>query len=255
MKSIVTKIYSNSKNQIVQDILSTYKQKTYLIVNFIYFANLKKFIIDEKTFNKQYFKTLQTCDFLLPDGIALRTFLKSKHNLSVENFNWTDFTPFFLQETSNLKTHIAFYTVYDEKIWKTKSDFAKVEKYIKDNFQFQEMFGFLSHYSQRWQDFDFSSYRKSLNKWDFDLKIFLVWLWTPFQEIWIEENLEFFKQNNILVLNVGWLFDFRSWFEKRAPNWLRTLNLERARRFFQSPKKNFWKVLTSFKLAFELFKK
>lgn len=255
MEKIIFKIYCKSRDQLLDDILKTYNEEKFAIINFIYFANLKRFLLNKKNFHKKYYKSLKDAHFLLPDGIALKIYLKIKFKISIENLNWTDFSPYFLEKTSNLKRHIAFYTVYDEKIWKKKSDFKKVEGHIKENFKPHSLIWFLSHYSKRWKDFDFNLYQKSLDWDNFDLKILLVWLWTPFQELWIQENIEFFQKNNILIMNVGWLFDFWSWFEKRAPKFVRNLNMERARRFIQSPKKNLWKVLDSFKLLLELAKK
>jgi N-acetylglucosaminyldiphosphoundecaprenol N-acetyl-beta-D-mannosaminyltransferase len=79
-------------------------------------------------------------------------------------------------------------------------------------------------------------------------------LWTPFQEIWVNKNLNFFKQNWILVMNVGGLFDFWVGFEKRAPKLVRKLNWEWAWRLLQNPKKNWQKVKDSIKLLKYLIK-
>ena len=251
MSKLTDKIFTWTKEDISKKILNFYKKNNYCIVDFIYFANLSKFILDQEHSN--YKNALKNCNFLLPDGIALKIYLKRKFNKSLkENLNWTDFTPYFLNflKQNNKKINLSIYTVYDEKIWKQKDDTKAVEKYIQDNFWIKNISSFISHYKNRWQYFNFNDYKKTLK--NNEMNLFLVWLGSPFQEIWTEQNKQFFQENNILVINVGWLFDFWSEFEKRAPKIILKLNLEWLWRLFQSPKKNYKKVLESFKLFKEI---
>ncbi len=253
MQSIIKKIYTQDKENLVQDMLDIYKKEKFLVVDFIYFASFYKHILKLK--DTSYSISLENSHFLLPDGIALRTYLDKKFKIKADNLNGTDFTPYFLDKVCTSKTHIAFYTVYDEKIWKKKEDIHIVEDHIKNNFKHKKLDSFVSHYSTRGDDFNFSYYANSLKQWDFDVKIFLVGIWTPFQEKWVQEHIDFFKENSILVMNVWGLFDFWAGFEKRAPKLVRKINLEWAWRFWQNPKKNFNKVLDSFALFKELIKK
>ena len=247
---ITKKVFTGTKSEAKDKILQIYKNQGYCITNFIYFAMLQKHILEKP--NKEYIEAMEKADLILPDGIALKLFLK-KNNVNIsENLNWTDFTPYFLQNL-DWKVHIWFYTVYDNKIWKPASDAEKVEKYIQENFKPTKIFKYVSEYQQRGKDFDFNQYKKSL-QWEFDYKILLVGLWTPFQEIWVKENLDFFKQNWILVMNVWGLFDFWVGFEKRAPKIIRKVNLEWAWRLLQNPKKNWQKVKDSIKLVKYLVK-
>jgi UDP-N-acetyl-D-mannosaminuronic acid transferase (WecB/TagA/CpsF family) len=95
MSNLINKIFLWTKEEVSIQILNFYKQNSYCIVNFIYFANLHKFILDKK--DEKYFQALENWSFLLPDGIALKIYLKSKYKkLLRENLNWTDFTPYFL---------------------------------------------------------------------------------------------------------------------------------------------------------------
>lgn len=253
MKNIIDKIYTKSKEKLVEDIANNYKNKKYLVVNFIYFATFYKFIL--KSNDIDYKTALLNWNFLLPDGIALRTYLKKKTNIDAFNLNWTDFTPYFLRNFSDKNTHIAFYTVYDEKIWKKKEDVEIVKTYIKDNFRFNKLDAFVSHYSKRWKDFNFNYYKESLEQKKCDKKILLVGIGTPFQEKWVQEHIDFFEENSILVMNIWGLFDFWAGFEKRAPKFIRNVNLEWAWRLAQNPKKNINKVLDSFALFKEILKK
>jgi len=247
MEKILKKIFTQTKDEAIKKILD----KKAKIINFLYFASLQEHIIENK--NNEYINALLDSDLILPDWIALKLFL-AKNNIKIsENLNWTDFTPYLLKNLK-WKIHIWFYTVYDEKIGKSKRDAMKVKEYIQKNFAPEKIFSFVSHYNQRGKDFDFKKYEESLI-WQYDYKIFLVWLWTPFQEIWTYKNKNFFKKHDIIVLNVWGLFDFWTSFEKRAPSIIRKLNLEWARRFTQNPKKNWKKVKNSFKLIKHLIKK
>ena len=243
---ITSKIFTWTKQQAIEKILEIYNKKGYCLVNFLYFASANKHLLENT--NMQYLSALQNSDLILPDGIALKLYLQYKHKIIIqENLNGTDFTPFFLNYLKNKNLHIGFYTVYDEKIGKKTEDADNVETLLKEKYSPAKIFKFVNHYKNRWKWFDFNKYKESLNG-NFDYKIFLVGLWTPFQEIWVEENKKFFQENNIIVLNVGWLFDFWAGFEKRAPKSIRKLHLEWAWRLWQNPKKNWNKVKESFKL-------
>ena len=248
MINILKKIFTWTKDQAVKEILSNKRHQT---INFLYFALLQEHIVEKR--NKEYIEALVNSDFILPDWIALKLFLKKYHIKISENLNWTDFIPYLLKNL-NWKIHIWFYTVYDEKIGKLKRDTTKVKDYIQKNFTPKKIFSFVSHYNQKGKDFDFNEYEKSLIG-QYDYKIFLVWLWSPFQEIWAYKNKNFFKKHDIIVLNVWGLFDFWSNFEKRAPLVIRKSNLEWMRRFIQNPKKNWKKVKNSLKIIKYLIKK
>jgi len=114
MKDIIQKIYTKDKKQLVKDILDVYKRESYLVVDFIYFASFYKHILKLK--DASYITSLEKSHFLLPDGIALRTYLDKKFYIKTNNLNGTDFTPYLLDKIATEQTHIAFYTVYDDKI-------------------------------------------------------------------------------------------------------------------------------------------
>lgn len=79
MKQILTKLYTDTASQLVDDILDTYEEQDFCIVNFLYFAN----IVSQEVFSenkektekqREYKKILLKADFLLPDGIAVQIF-------------------------------------------------------------------------------------------------------------------------------------------------------------------------------------
>ncbi len=243
--NLAKKIFTWTKEEAFNEI----SKKNYWVINFIYFASLKNLVLDKQ--NKDYYKALIDWDFLLPDWIALKLFLKKLWKNIKENLNWTDFTPYFLNKLKNKKMHLWFFTVYDEKIGKKPKDADKVEDFIRKKFNPAKIFKAVNHYQDKWTNFNFEEYKKSL-EWNYDYRILLVWIWTPHQEIWTYKHKDFFKENKVIVLNVWGLFDFWVWFEKRAPKIIRKVKLEWLWRFFQNPKKNYKKVLNSLALFWYL---
>jgi len=259
LEKLINKIYLWKKEELVKEIESKYKEQGNLIVNFIYYASLSKYLLHKENLEEdKYYKSLVNWDFLLPDGIALKLFLKYKYKkVMQENLNWTDFTPFLINYLQDkwYKIHLSYYTVYDENVGKPKSDFEKVRKYIEENFKVTKIEWFLSHYKDRGSNFDFERFEKSISDDNYDIKLFLVGIWSPFQEMWTYENKDFFKKNWVLIMDVWGLFDFWTNFEKRAPNWVLKLNWEWLWRLIQNPKKNWTKVKESFGLFKEIVKK
>ena len=118
MQSILEKIYTGTADEAVSEILETYQQEDFSVVNFVYFANIvsqslfsdkdkTEFSDKDKTEKeREYKKILLRSDFLLPDGIALQIFYACAKLLKridtprlwLENLNWTDFVPYFLDE-------------------------------------------------------------------------------------------------------------------------------------------------------------
>ncbi len=67
----------------------------------------------------------------------------------------------------------------------------------------------------------------------------------PLQELWTLENYEKIKKNQLIVMNVGGLFDWRGGGQKRAPLWIRKIKLERAWRLLSDPKRNMRKCINT----------
>lgn len=240
--TILEKIYKFDKKQALKDILKTYKEKWFLVVNYLYFANLvSNEIISGKNINKEYFSSLETWDFLLPDWIALKLYYKKYFGKDLENLNGTDFSEYLLQNLKGEEYNLILYGAKKEVIKKAVENIEK--KYsIK-----------VSYFQDWYREFDFEKLENiTSNK----INIFFVWLWTPKQEIWVRNNIENIKKYNLLTFTQGWTFDFWAWKEKRAPNVFIILKLEWLRRFITNPKKNFKKVWYSFYLFYFLsFKK
>jgi len=252
MYSILEKIYTKSSEQAVSDILETYQQEEFAIVNFIYFANIvsQSLFSESKTKTekeKEYKKILLKSDFLLPDGIALQLFYAGAYlfkcvdsdNKWLYNLNGTDFVPYFLTEVKK--------KIWAQKLcillYGTKQEYLdRVEEKLK--FQWFNVI-----YTQDWfSDFDWEKAQDALAEYQDTINILLVARSTskiPLQELWTSRNYQKIQQNKLLVMNTWWLFDFIAGAQKRAPKIWRTLKLEWLYRLLSDPKRNSQKVINS----------
>lgn len=279
MRSLLNKIFKWDFEDAYHAILNKYDEQNYLIINYIYFANIAgKKIFDtnllswfgKKSFENMllaeyktlsvndisynYKQALLDSDFLLPDGIALQIFywlaaklkrITSKVS-SLANLNGTDFCLSFLDKLSQEKwkksLQIILYWAYEKEL-KVSTKFLKSKWYN-------------IVYTQNWYDnLDWDLVNKKLddsNKYT----ILLIWRTTPdypIQELWARANLKKIQQNKLLVFNQGWTFDFWAWKQKRAPKIIILLKLEWLYRLIQDPKRNWKKVLNSLKLFSYIF--
>lgn len=261
MKSILNKISITNSQQTANAIISTYNEQHYCIVNFIYFAQIVSFHVfsspkDRTEREKEYKKMLLKWDFLLPDWIALQTFYYCANIFNViqsekkwvPNINWTDFTPFFLDDLKqkywNQKINILLY-------WATLKSVEKVKETL-----LLKWYNVI--YTQEWfTEFSRDEAEKVLNEYQDTINILLVARSTtkiPLQELWSYRNYHKIQDNNLLVMNVWWLFDFIAWIQKRAPKIIRILKLEWFWRLCSNPKRNIKKVLNSLMIIPYIFR-
>lgn len=237
--TIFTKIYKSNKTKAFRDILEFYKKNWYSVINYLYFANLvSNWIIWNKKLNKEFLEALKSWDFLLPDWIALQLYYKKYFWFDLENLNWTDFVDYFLKKLKSKEYNLILY-------WAKSENIKKAVKNIEEKLWIK-----VTYFQDWYSEFDF---KKLDNLWNNKINIFLVWLWTPKQEIWIKSNLENIKKYNLLTFSQWWTFDFWAWTEKRAPKIFINLKLEWLWRFITNPKKNFKKVFYSFYLFYFLY--
>lgn len=274
--TILEKIYKNNTKEAFKDIIKKYKEQWFWVVNYLYFANLvSNGIISWKKVNREFLEALGTWDFLLPDGIALQLYYKKYFWLSLSNLNGTDFTEYILKNLKSDEYNLILYWAKKEVIEKavlnieqkygikiayfqdgySEFDFWKLEE-LNDNFsffwgkwrlsesQFEKQIGWVSEFTEK--------NKKNRNE---KINIFMVWLWTPKQEIWIKNNLENIKKYNLLAFSQWWTFDFWAGNEKRAPQIFIQLKLEWLWRFITNPRKNFKKVWYSLYLFYYLYGK
>ena len=249
MKSILQKLTITDSQQTADEIINVYNNQWYCIVNFIYFAQ----IVSQKVFSssrkrtereKEYKKILLKSDFLLPDWLSLQTFCwmanlfwtyKSERK-RLPNLNWTDFTPFFLNDIKqkywSQRLNILLY-------WST----PKVVEKVKEKLTLK---WYNIIYIQDWfSEFDRDKAENALNEYIDTINVLLVARSTPkipLQELWTSRNYHKIQENKLLVMNVWGLFDFIAWVQKRAPKFIRKMKLERLYRFIRNPKRNWQKV-------------
>lgn len=251
MQSLFHKLYTASKEQAVHDILITYHQERFSVVNFIYFANIvgqRLFSEKDKTEKeREYKKILLKSDFLLPDGIALQVFYFfaklfrriESPRFRLDNLNGTDFVPYFLSEAKkkygNQKLCVLLYG--------TKPDALKQ---AEEKLKFQ---GYNVIYTQDgYSDFDWEAAQEALKEYQDTINILLVARSTPkipLQELRTSRNYQKIQQHELLVFNTGGLLDFIAWVQKRAPKLWRIFRLEWLYRLLSDPKRNLKKVLNS----------
>ena len=260
MKSTLQKISTTDFAETTDNIISTYDEQWHCVVNFIYFSQIASQHVFSTTKKKtekekEYKKILLKSDYLLPDWIALQvyyylaaTFWAIKSDKKwIPNVNWTDFTPYFL---NSLK----------QKYWSQRINILlygstpKVAEKVKENLSLK---WYNVIYFQDWfSEFDREKAETSLDEYQDTINILLVARSTPkipLQELWTSRNYQKIQDDKLLVMNVGWLFDFIAWVQKRAPLLFRKLKIERLRRLCSQPKRNRKKVANTFMIIPYIF--
>ncbi len=261
MKSTLQKISTTDLQETADSIISTYDEQWHCVVNFIYFSQIVSQHLfstaKEKTEKeKEYKKILLKWDYLLPDWIALQVFYYIAATFGaiktdkkwLPNMNWTDFTPFFLNDLKqkywSQRINILLY-------WST----PKVAEKVKENLSLK---WYNVIYHQDWfSEFDWDKAENSLNEYQDTMNILLVARSTPkipLQELWTSRNYHKIQEDKLLVMNVWWLFDFMAWVQKRAPKLFRKLKIERLRRLCSQPKRNYQKVINSLMILPYIFR-
>lgn len=108
--TIFTKLYTKNKECACKDILKTYAENGFCVVNYLYFANLvSNGILGKTSLNKPFLHAITSGDFLLPDGIALQMYYKKYFGFDLPNLNGTDFSLYFLQSLKNQEFNLILY--------------------------------------------------------------------------------------------------------------------------------------------------
>lgn len=278
MYDIIKKLYPSSRDQLIKDILNQYRKKRTSIISYIYGATMVKYDLlwQWKSFVWHNIKNiLLDADFLLPDGVAIRTMyyigrLKKLRwwEKTLHNLNGTDFLPYFLTylHNNNFTVNCVTLTVYDTRIgnkkWYLKQWAIHYISTHRPNFTLygEEIEYSDMHYDQfdRWNIEHFliqQQWQYVKNSKEDDGKTISLLLnfrgWSygaPHQELFSFINRNTLQKLNLLCMNQGATVDFWTGREKRAPQWIRTLRLESVYRLLSDPKKNRKKFLISFQM-------
>ncbi len=243
--NILSKLSTRSPQQAIQDIAAQRETDGYSVVHFLYFANsIRHKLFD--TYSTSYKESLLSANFLLPDGIALQIFYRWAVTLGrvqserswLYNCNGTDFTlpllQFLQKQHPSLVVHLYGWTA---------SMVNGSQVFLHD--QWLSCGAIQDWYAKR--------DRENITPFSGVKQVLLVARWTPLQELRIQENKLFIQKNNILVLSVGWLFEFWSGEEKRTPKVFRG-RAEWLWRLFVNPRKNAIKVRYSLYLPYAIIR-
>lgn len=257
--SLIHRLFTGTREEFLQSLISIYGQKKYAIVNYLYFASAMKNRLFEYQENSRYItykQALQESTFFLADGIAIQVFAFvvkmlgfTRDDWLVHNLNGTDLTPYILNELPKYGTvSVYLYNVYDPRIGKTQDWIEKSVKAFQMKFpKIQLIWNHNELYQERGQKLFFSELEKVSNSDKNQFKLFLNCTGSPFQETWTHEYIDFFTRNHFIVLNSGGVIDFISGFEKRAPSILVRLRVfETFWRILTNPRKNLPKFLSMF---------
>ena len=100
----------------INKILSLWKEKGYVVVNYIYWASYPLIGKDER-----YTSALRLSDFILPDGIGMLLYVKRIFKIKLNNLNGTDLNPLFINYLTEENIPFAFYGASEDSITKACS--------------------------------------------------------------------------------------------------------------------------------------
>lgn len=167
----------------------------------------------------EYRRSLFNSDLVLADGIGVKVATRHQGDLLKDNLNGTDLFPQLCHRLNTTGGARVFLLGGRPGVAEGVAD------WISTRFPKLKIVGHHHGYFDSSQDV---VERIKVSK----AQVVLVALGVPRQETWISQNL---LHLNSVVLGVGGLFDFYSGKQKRAPLWLRKLNLEWAYRLWREP--------------------
>ena len=189
----------------------------------IYFLNAHCYNIAQK--NKQYKDSLNQADLLLNDGIGVKIASKLAGINFQSNMNGTDLIPFLLEETAKLP-----FKVY---LIGAKEGYAEDAKSrLLSEHQDLNIIGCNSGYFKDRADEE--RVIAEINRLETD--VLVVGMGVPIQELWIHENKSKLSKVKIILAG-GAIIDRLSGRLKRAPRWVRAIEMEWLYRLIQEPKR------------------
>jgi N-acetylglucosaminyldiphosphoundecaprenol N-acetyl-beta-D-mannosaminyltransferase len=171
----------------------------------------------------EYRRVLYTADYVFADGIGMRLAGRLLGQSLRDNVNGTDLFPLLCSRLEKTRFRLFLYG--------GKPGVAeKVREWIEAQYRGVIVCGSCHGYLSSEQSSDVA---RMIRESQPDL--LLVALGTPAQELWIAQNM---RDINVRVaIGVGGLFDFFGGRVRRAPLWLRKINMEWAYRLMREPKR------------------
>lgn len=166
-----------------------------------------------------YRSSLQSSDLVLADGVGVKLAFRHQGGELKDNVNGTDLFPLLCRHLDQAGGARVF-------LLGGRPGIAEgVRNWIDERFQNLEVVGVSHGY--------FRDETALLNEIkDSGAQMVLVAMGVPLQETWITRHL---AKLNAVTLGVGGLFDFFSGAQKRAPLWVRHLQMEWAYRLWREP--------------------
>lgn len=174
----------------------------------LFFLNAHCFNLAQK--DREYFDILNSCDYLLNDGIGIKIASKIEKLVLKKNLNGTDFIP-EIAEMASMKGYKIFLLGAKDGI----AEEAAVK--LKEKFEGLQIAGVHSGYGLD------ESVLEMINNSKAD--ILIAGMGVPMQEKWIRENKS--KLGSVkLFVGGGAILDFLSQRIRRAPLFMRKIGLE-----------------------------
>ena len=190
------------------------KHESGLVVNFVYFSSL---VLAENNFN--YRESLDNSDVLLIDGVGMNLLARFGYDKKVYNNNGTDLIPILLEQCDMYNRPVFLYGAKYDVVKEVATLLSQKCKVVG------------------WRDGYHSLDASTVP----DNSVLLVGIGTPAQEQWINDNRYIINKKNIICLGVGGFFDFYSGAVKRAPRFIRDINMEFMYRLILNPSRHILK--------------
>ncbi len=186
----------------------------------VFFVNAHCFNIAQK--NELYRRSLLNSDFVLNDGIGIKIAGKLNGTIFPANLNGTDLIPKIIDCACSVNSKVYV-------LGSVQNNLEKAVENLLLNYPSIQIAGYRNGYYSSEQE---ESVALEINNSGAELLI--VGMGVPRQELFIFNNLSRLTNLKLCVAG-GAIIDFMSGETKRAPRWIRTLNLEWAFRLLLEP--------------------
>lgn len=206
----------------------------------VFFLNAHCFNIAQK--NQKYRNALNNSDLVLNDGIGIKLGSYLAGIKIRENLNGTDLIPEILSLAANNRKKVFF-------LGGKEGVAEKASQTIKDRIPEMQIAGCLSGYFSKKEE---QEVIEKVNSSEAELLV--LGMGVPKQELWASRNRD--KLENIkIIIAGGAILDFLSGRIRRAPLWMRKMNMEWVFRLINEPGR-LWKryIIGNILFVFYLFR-
>lgn len=210
--------YQESLDQIV--LWAKEKQKAYVC-----FANVHMTI--EAYDDSSFADKVNGANMVCADGMPLVKAVGMRYKKKIDRVAGMDMMPSLIEAAAREGLSVFFFGTTDEVL-------QKIEQKAKSDFPNLKIAGSFSPPFKKLSEEEKASHRELIIK--SGAQLVFVALGCPKQEKWMAENSSYL---NSVLLGVGGAFPVYVDIQKRAPEWIRSISMEWAYRFFQDPRRLF----------------